>query len=902
MAAKLITALGGARLRDGLLLVAGLALSFLIMAYRGRIPHGALWGGLGVILALVATLRWMGLLAPLSEEQRTSLPSLWQTCFAPLPGERSWFAPQWAVPLAVLLVGVGLVFPSWLPGALTLALVGLLPAGLRRPGLLLMTLVGLLYLPGLGTFGLWDPWETHYGEVAREILSRNDGISLWWAQDGWFWSKPILIFWAEALTWSALGIDYRPDSQFWQAEWAVRLPVCLLSLAAVLAVYAVVRRLWDQRTGFVCGVVLATAPFFALLSHQAITDMYFVANMTVAMACLLAAFTVDGDQQVRIWRVGRCGVSAQHLVIGLLFLVAVPQILYLTTRNASLMDGPRLVLHADAFMQGSAGNVDVPGNGARTLRTPVFDGWLAQPACQAFWYGLGLVGLLWGLCREQRARPLLMVAFYVFCALALMGKGIPGIALPGAVAGLWLLLRNRWSLLLQGELSVARGIAIIATLGLPWFVAEYIRQGTRFTDRLLIHDHINRLTLGVHGDTGSIQYFIAHLGYGMFPWVALAPLAVALLAAQTPAKPGPEAVRQRDGVLLLGLWFCVAFTLFSAMTTKFHHYIFPAVPAAALLVGLALAQMMGKPVLADAAHGASAKWKTRFGVGLLCACLAPCLLIIGSGGLRGNLRGRVPLSVPEELRADWVLEHGLHPVLAVACIVAAVALMLLAAWLQAGRWQPERLLRGAGLGAALLCGAVLAGFVGRDLAWFSGERPAGNERLIQLFIYKYERPFPDDFDYRGLWTGVACTVVVLCLCGALRSLRTVAAQGLLALSVVFAGFVLNVHIPDLSAHWSQRGLVKRYYEERADATEALVAWQMNWKGENFYTGNRVAVFQALDNKEIREYMEANEGHRAFFILEHKRLKRFRQLMGDREVAELSTKHDNNKFVLVRALL
>ena len=114
MAAKLITALGGARLRDGLLLVAGLALSFLIMAYRGRIPHGALWGGLGVILALVATLRWMGLLAPLSEEQRTSLPSLWQTCFAPLPGERSWFAPQWAVPLAVLLVGVGLVFPSWL--------------------------------------------------------------------------------------------------------------------------------------------------------------------------------------------------------------------------------------------------------------------------------------------------------------------------------------------------------------------------------------------------------------------------------------------------------------------------------------------------------------------------------------------------------------------------------------------------------------------------------------------------------------------------------------------------------------------------------------------------------------------------------------------------------------------
>ena len=57
----------------------------------------------------------------------------------------------------------------------------------------------------LGAYGLWDPWETHYGEVAREILSRDDWITLWWAQDEWFWSKPILIFWTEALTWSALG-------------------------------------------------------------------------------------------------------------------------------------------------------------------------------------------------------------------------------------------------------------------------------------------------------------------------------------------------------------------------------------------------------------------------------------------------------------------------------------------------------------------------------------------------------------------------------------------------------------------------------------------------------------------------------------------------------------------------
>ena len=61
---------------------------------------------------------------------------------------------------------------------------------------------------------------------------------------------------------------------------------------------------------------------------------------------------------------------------------------------------------------------------------------------------------------------------------------------------------------------------------MPWYVAMYVRHGAAFTDRLLIHDHINRLTSGVHGDNGSIQYFIWQLGYGVFPWIALVPAAL----------------------------------------------------------------------------------------------------------------------------------------------------------------------------------------------------------------------------------------------------------------------------------------------------------------------------------------------------------------------------------------
>jgi len=124
---------------------------------------------------------------------------------------------------------------------------------LRRHGFWLIVLTTLLYLPLLGSHSLSDPWETHYGEVSREILARNDWISLWWAQDGWFWSKPILDFWIQALAMATFGVRYGPDRMLsalqdgrvpWP-EWAVRLPVFLLSLAAVYLLYKRWRRCSD---------------------------------------------------------------------------------------------------------------------------------------------------------------------------------------------------------------------------------------------------------------------------------------------------------------------------------------------------------------------------------------------------------------------------------------------------------------------------------------------------------------------------------------------------------------------------------------------------------------------------------------------------------------------------------
>jgi len=103
---------------------------------------------------------------------------------------------------------------------------------------------------------------------------------------------------------------------------------------------------------------------------------------------------------------------------------------------------------------------------------------------------------------------------------------------------------------------------------------------------------------------------------------------------------------------------------------------------------------------------------------------------------------------------------------------------------------------------------------------------------------------------------------------------------------------------DLAGHWGLRNLAARYYEERESPEEPLLAWQMNWKGENFYTGNRVYAFAETDNKRIKKWIADNEGRRVYVVLEHKRLSRFEKLVPGRTVRALSTRRDNNKFVLV----
>jgi 4-amino-4-deoxy-L-arabinose transferase-like glycosyltransferase len=164
-----------------------------------------------------------------------------------------------------------------------------IPIERRQLGLVL-TGASLLFLPMLGAVGLWDPWETHFAEVGREMMVRHDWVHPWWERV-WFYSKPPLTMWLTniGLALSGAGATIPNQEMGIWADWGVRLPIAFLALFAVAMLYLATGRLFGRRIGLLSALVCSTMPLYAILARQAITDTPFVSLLTAGMCCFAIA-------------------------------------------------------------------------------------------------------------------------------------------------------------------------------------------------------------------------------------------------------------------------------------------------------------------------------------------------------------------------------------------------------------------------------------------------------------------------------------------------------------------------------------------------------------------------------------------------------------------------------------
>ena len=205
----------------------------------------------------------------------------------------------------------------------------------RRSGRLLryepvlVVLVSLAVLvPGISSYSLVDPWETHYGEVAREMLQDRDLVHTRWTgcymcdpgENEGFRSKPVLAFWMMAAGLQAAGVadGYSGEMVAGPSTMiGIRLPFILSAVCGLALLWWMLARLVSRRMAWLGLLVVGSTPMFCMIARTAIPDMPMVACMIGALA-LFAMAVEDGERPIApLGRIGRFTFDARHVVLAI---------------------------------------------------------------------------------------------------------------------------------------------------------------------------------------------------------------------------------------------------------------------------------------------------------------------------------------------------------------------------------------------------------------------------------------------------------------------------------------------------------------------------------------------------------------------------------------------------------
>lgn len=163
---------------------------------------------------------------------------------------------------------------------------------------------------------------------------------------------------------------------------------------------------------------------------------------------------------------------------------------------------------------------------------------------------------------------------WISCALAVMTKSAAGAIAPGIII---------LALLVDGRLKPAirakqfwLGILAAIIIVVPWHIAMLTQHGQAFVDQYIGHSILERSTNVMDQHFGDRYYYIDRLQKYFFPWVYLAPFAIALTIK--------EIIRGQSRARILMLVLVLVFGVCTLVQTKLRWYIVPLYPALAILI------------------------------------------------------------------------------------------------------------------------------------------------------------------------------------------------------------------------------------------------------------------------------------------------------------------------------
>ncbi len=770
--------------------------------------------------------------------------------------------------------------------------------------LVLVTLVSFAVLvPGIQRYSLVDPWETHYGEVGRMMLQDHDWVHLQWpggmgpGDNEGFRSKPVLTFWMMAAGMKLVGLasdgGYSGEMEHdARTMVAIRLPFVASAVLGLVLMWWMLARLVNRRTAWLALLVVGSCPFFCLVARQGIPDMPLVACVMGSLAMFMMAVE-DGDRPIDVAFTvplpghRRLVVDQRHLLFaicgGFVGLQAIYYCVYFIASPWLAIRGfPAPAITLPLIMA-----LMMAGLWHKTWRyvgipTRYLVRGLVYPfvwASGGGWDDTENVGdRVLDVAPLTSMRQVYLLWCYAFLGVSVLAKGPPGLGVVGLVGILYVLLFWQWRALYEGKFEIKRGLLMLLVIALPWHIAEWLKEGVKFIDEYLFTHILNRATVGVDNSPGTFEVYLSQLGHGMWLWAALVPAAVAaaLVRARTDTREG----RVR---FLVALWAIAGVAFFSIVQTKFHHYILPIVPALGILIALFLDDVIAKR---DRLHPLYA----LLGVGIV-------LLICRD--LMWEPERWIEMFVfrydrPWPTGEPWQVDPS--DGFLVLGLIAAAALVIAA--------LPWRKLGVAALGAAGLAICVWALQIYMPIAgthWGMREamRSYYEQRTIygEKLVYFGARELADDWDGVGddwtfdtfvpdtLQVGQPMTLTIQL---AKAEDERVTEQ---TLAVVGTATHVGDHSVTITLPHAERAKLDPLIAKgkaggsrgrpavRAVDADRLVAWQLYWRGENFWSADEIfgwlpemkTGFMKTDNADFTKYLNdrtrAPLGRRYFVVTE-----------------------------------
>jgi 4-amino-4-deoxy-L-arabinose transferase-like glycosyltransferase len=160
----------------------------------------------------------------------------------------------------------------------------------RTSLLTLISLWAVLYVVGLSHPPLLDDVDTVHAEAAREMLQRNDWVTLY--TNGFrYLEKAPFMYWSMAVSYRLFGIS----------NWSTRLPLVLGVLALILATYALGRYVYGELGGLLAGTVLATSVGLFVYTRFLIPEVWVTLWLTLGYFFFLRVLEQERPSRLDCW-------------------------------------------------------------------------------------------------------------------------------------------------------------------------------------------------------------------------------------------------------------------------------------------------------------------------------------------------------------------------------------------------------------------------------------------------------------------------------------------------------------------------------------------------------------------------------------------------------------------------